>query len=160
MERKRNAKGVFLPIHGMKDPRLYKKWCSMKSRCNYPSSKCYPRYGGKGIKICDEWENSFESFYKWAMETGYKDGLTIDRIDNSKGYSPDNCRWATHAEQCRNYSRNRFITYQGRTQCMSDWADEYGINRCTLAQRIKLGWSLERAFQKQDGRSTRWQKKP
>lgn len=159
IERRRNERGVFLPEHGMKDTRLYKKWCSMRARCKYPNNKKYNHYGGKGIRVCDEWDNSFIAFYKWAIATGYKDGLTIDRIDNNKGYCPENCRWATTAEQNRNYSRNRKITYNGVTKCLADWADESGVNRATLAQRIRLGWPMERALSKEDGRSTRWQKK-
>lgn len=158
-ERKRNEKGVFLNGHGQSKTELYSKWCGMKRRCNVPHDKSYPRYGGKGIKICEEWNDSFPAFYEWAMRSGYKPGLTIDRIDNSKGYLPENCRWATVAQQNRNYSRNHLITYQGRTQCLADWADETGVNRTTLLLRIKRGWSMDRLFDKRDGRSLRYGRK-
>ena len=158
-ERKRNEKGVFLNGHGQSKTALYSKWCGMKRRCNCPGDSAYPRYGGKGIKVCDEWNDSYISFYEWSMKTGYKPGLTIDRIDNAKGYSPDNCRWATTAQQNRNYSRNHLITYQGRTQCLADWADEMGVNRATLLLRIKRGWSMDRLFDTRDGRTLRYGRK-
>ena len=158
-ERERNEKGVFLRGHGQSKTALYNKWCSMKRRCNCPADKSYPRYGGKGIKVCAEWNDSYMAFYEWAMKSGYQPGLTIDRIDNSKGYSPDNCRWATFAQQNRNYSRNHLITYQGRTQCLSDWADEMGIKRATLLFRIKDGWGMDRLFDKRDGRTLRYGRK-
>ena len=157
-ERKRNEKGVFLDGHGQSKTTLYKKWCGMKRRCNTPSDSAYARYGGKGIKVCQEWNDSYMAFYEWAMETGYKPGLTIDRIDNAKGYSPDNCRWATIAQQNRNYSRNHLITYNGRTQCVADWAIELGINGTTILFRLKSGKPIERVLDKRDGRSLRWQK--
>jgi hypothetical protein len=140
----------------MTHTRLYKTWESMKERCNNPHNKSYQRYGGKGIKVCAEWNSSFESFHSWAMAEGYDEGLTIDRIDNAKGYIPDNCRWVTTAEQNRNYSRNHMITYHGVTKCLSDWADQFGINRATVLFRLKTGKTLEEVFNKTDGRTTRW----
>ena len=157
-ERQRDSKGVFLPSHGMAHTPLHNKWMSMKERCNNPNCKSYKRYGAKGIKVCSEWEDSFQSFYDWSMASGYKEGLTIDRIDNSKGYSPDNCRWATSAEQNRNYSRNHLVTYNGKTQCIADWAKETGINRATILFRLQAGKPLETVFDKRDRRSLRWQK--
>lgn len=158
-QRERNSKGVFLPIHNGKRTMLYRKWCSMKERCSNPHCKSYARYGANGIRVCEEWESSFENFREWAYSTGYMDGMTIDRIDNSKGYSPGNCRWATTAEQNRNYSRNHMVTYHGKTQCIADWEQETGINRATILYRIKAGKPLEKVFDVRDGRSLRWQKK-
>ena len=155
-ERRRNNKGQFGIEHGQRHTKLYGVWSTMKSRCNNPNNKSFKRYGDKGIKVCDEWVTSFKSFYDWALTAGYKDGLTIDRIDNSKGYNPDNCRWVTSSEQNRNYSRNHLITYNGRTQCLTDWADELGINRATLLMRLKRGKTVEQAFSKNDGRVKRW----
>lgn len=154
--RLRNEKGEYIPSHGMKHTTIYSRWCAMKERCYNPNNKGYKRYGARGITVCDEWRNSFEAFYEWSVSNGYQDGLTIDRIDNNKGYSPDNCRWATHKQQNRNYSRNHMITYNGKTQCIADWADEVGINRATILYRIKAGKTADELFDKRDGRTVRW----
>lgn len=154
--RKRNPDGSFAFEHGMKGTLLYRVWCSMKERCNNPNNKSYRNYGSKGIKVCAEWEESFPAFKEWALSTGYEKGLTIDRINGSEGYCPDNCRWATTAQQNRNYSRNHNITYNGETHCIAEWSEITGINRATILFRIQQGKSLDKVFSKTDGRSTRW----
>ena len=94
--------------HGKRHTRLYRIWLNMKNRCNNPKFKQYDRYGGRGIKVCDLWSKDFMSFYEWAMNNGYEDTLTIDRIDNDKGYSPNNCRWVTKAENNKNRGKRRW----------------------------------------------------
>lgn len=133
--------------HGMYKSRIYKTWESMKNRCYCKSETSYKWYGGKGVTVCDEWLHNFQAFYDWAMNNGYKDSLTLDRIHNNKGYEPSNCRWTTMKEQTRNRSNNRLLTYKGKTQCIVDWANEIGIDRRTITKRIdKLGWTVEKAL--------------
>ena len=133
--------------HGMEGTRLYRIYCGMISRCYRPSQKNFPRYGGRGIKVCDEWLNGFEAFCKWAMLNGYSDNLTLDRIDNDKNYCPENCRWTTRKEQQNNKRNNRLITYNGKTKTMQQWADELGMDSRTIYNRINcLHWSIEKAL--------------
>lgn len=155
-ERARDDRGRYLPKHGGKHDKLYRVWCGMKERCNNPHNKKYERYGGRGITVCDEWSNDFGAFRDWAYSHGYADGLTIDRINNNANYTPDNCRWVTRAEQNRNYSRNRMITYMGKTQCVSDWSKETGIKSATITWRIKNGKTLSEVFSTVDGRRKKY----
>ena len=129
-------------------PRLYGVWCNMKTRCYNPKGSCYKLYGGKGIKICDEWLD-FKNFAKWAMENGYDPNApymqcTIDRIDGSKDYSPDNCRWVSAAVQNRNCASNKILTFNGKTQHITDWANELGIPLSTISVRLKRGYPVEK----------------
>lgn len=159
MDRERDSLGRYTTIHGGRRSRLYGVWCNMKERCYNPHNKSYERYGGRGISMCQSWKDSFASFQSWALSHGYEENLTIDRIDNEGNYEPFNCRWVTQARQNRNYSRNHFITYNGKTQCLADWADEYGIKQATVLFRIKAGKPLDEVFMQGDGRSRRWEKK-
>ena len=135
-------------VHGMEKTRLYHIWQGIKRRCLNPNDAGYKQlYGSKGITICEEWKNSPTAFINWALKNGYNDKLTIDRIDNSKGYSPDNCRWVTTKQQARNTTRNHLITYKGKTHCIAEWAEILGFSYGTLLQRIvKHKWTLKRAF--------------
>ena len=130
--------------------RLYRIWQSMKGRCKYPSVNDYDKYGGRGITVCEEWinrDNGFENFCLWAVKNGYKDDLTIDRIDVDGNYEPNNCRWATTKEQGRNKSNNRFLDYKGEVKCLAEWAEIYGISSDTLSARLdKYMWDLDKAL--------------
>ena len=123
---------------------IYNTWSGIKSRCNNDKEPAYPNYGGRGITYCDRWKH-FKNFAEDMYPT-YEDGLTIERIDNDGDYSPDNCRWATRKEQGRNASINRMITHDGKTQCLSRWAEESKINRCTISSRLERGWPVGKAL--------------
>lgn len=129
-------------------PRICNIWGGIKDRCSNPLNDRYSDYGGRGIKICDEWSNSLEDFVKWALKNGYQDGLTIDRIDVNGNYEPDNCRWATAHEQANNTRKNVFITYNGETHSISEWSVITGINRSTLNYRYKHYKNIEDVFEK------------
>jgi len=123
--------------------KLFGVWYAMKYRCGDPNHKSYPDYGGRGIKVCEEWMHDFESFQDWAIQNGYKEGLTIDRKDNDKGYSPMNCRWITNAQQQRNKRTNIRITIYGETHILKEWAEIWGLNYGTVKNRYRKG---ERGF--------------
>lgn len=125
---------------GNKD-RLYRIWSGMKRRCYSESDRNYKRYGARGIKICDEWRSDFLVFQAWALSHGYRDDLSIDRIDNDGDYTPDNCRWTTKKVQNNNRRTNSMITYSGETHTAAEWSEMTGINAATLAQRNRNGWS-------------------
>lgn len=112
----------------------------MIQRCENKKRKAYAVYGGKGIKVCSEWRNDFWSFYNWAINNGYKNGLTIDRINGSGNYCPENCRWATMLQQNNNRKDNRRITYNGETHTISEWSRLTGINKVTIKDRLNAGW--------------------
>lgn len=125
--------------------RLFKIWEGMKERCSRIKHPHFSCYGGKGISVCDEWKD-FATFKEWAISSGYNNDLTIDRLDNSKGYSPENCRWATIKEQSRNKTTNHLITYNNKTKTISQWAEDLNINYTTLKYRICAGWDISKAF--------------
>lgn len=133
--------------HGKKGTKLYHCWQNMKDRCYNEHNKHYKDYGRRGIKVCNEWRNDFMNFYNWAVNNGYDDTLTIDRIDNNKGYSHDNCRWATLKQQARNQRSNKNITINGKTHCLSEWCEIYNINYRKVQSRLKYGWTIEKALE-------------
>lgn len=133
--------------HGLKGTRIYDIWQSMKQRCCNSKSINYKDYGARGITICDEWLHDFQAFYNWSMLHGYKDNLEIDRIDNDKGYIPENCCWTTREQQQNNKRNNHFIEYNGKKQTVSQWSKELNIDYDKLLDRVnKLHWSIEKAL--------------
>lgn len=134
--------------HHLSSTRLYNIWARMKDRCGNKNHKHYCYYGGNGVCVCEEWKNSFDAFYEWAIANGYEENLTLDRIDSNGIYEPSNCRWATRHEQMLNTSRNRRITYNGETLTVCEWAERIGVNQNTLLYRLRRGWSVERALTK------------
>lgn len=134
-------------VHGKCGTRLRNIWGGMKDRCYNPRNNRYIHYGAKGITVCDEWLHNFQAFWNWAMASGYQDDLSIDRIDNDKGYSPDNCRWATRKEQQNNTSSNKSITFNGKTMTLTQWCEKQKISKRKYYDRIESGWSLEEALE-------------
>lgn len=128
-----------------KRPRIYRIWENMRSRCNYAGNTNYVNYGGRGIKVCDAWDD-FATFLAWATDNGYEDSLSIDRIDVNGNYCPENCRWATRKEQDRNKTTSHLLTFGGKTQCLMDWCKELNLTPGCLNKRLKLGWSVEQAL--------------
>lgn len=136
--------------HGGTGTRLYNVWISMLRRCKNPKDKTWSCYGGRGITVCKEWED-FETFREWAISAGYdknapRGKTTLDRIDNSKGYRPDNCRIVSQKVQCNNTRRNRRITWRGETKTLAEWSDELGIAYSCLTYRYERGEQGDRLF--------------
>lgn len=143
--------------------RLNYIFSAMKKRCYNTTCKSYKDYGGRGITVCEEWLNpertvitgthahrvtkGFIAFKEWALNNGYADNLTIDRIDVNKGYSPDNCRWTTPKEQQNNLRNNVIITYKGKTQTLAQWCEELNIDYQLVHHRLQRNWSVEKAFE-------------
>jgi hypothetical protein len=134
--------------HGMSGTTEYATWKGIISRCTNPNVKEYARYGGRGITVSEEWLNSFETFYE---DMGKKqDRYTIDRIDNNKGYSKDNCRWSTYSENNRNKQKSILIFYNGQTKPLIEWAEELGFNYGTLVSRLRRNkWPIKRLLEEQ-----------
>lgn len=138
--------------HNLSNSRLYRIWNDMRTRCNKEYSDSFNDYGGRGIKVCAEWDNTndgFQNFCDWSMSNGYSQNLTIDRIDNDGNYEPGNCRWVTQYEQNRNKRTNRYLEVNGQKKIMSDVAKEYGINVKTLQGRLDRGYSIKEALEKE-----------
>lgn len=132
--------------HGLFDNELYKRWQSVKTRCYNPNSNSYPNYGGRGIKVCEEWKGSFEAFYEWAMENGYEKGLQIDRVDNDGNYEPSNCRWITSKENYNNRRTSHYVTIEDETKTIAQWCEIYKIKDNVVRARISRGWDKVKAI--------------
>ena len=138
--------------HGGWSERLYKVWQGIIQRCYNPNNKQYCYYGAKGITVCDEWRHDYAAFREWALSHGYdssakKYECTIDRIDNNRGYAPDNCRWVAQKKQCNNRSSNHILTVDGVSHTISEWVDITGLPKHLILKRINnYGWSPEDAL--------------
>lgn len=123
--------------------RLYQTWKNMRRRCFDPTNKRWEHYGGRGITICQEW-NDYAVFRTWAMANGYADDLTIDRIDVNGNYCPENCRWVDAKTQANNVSRNHMVEFNGEQMTMAELADHLGLSYSALQHRIERGWDIGR----------------
>lgn len=137
--------GAHPTTHGMANTRLYQTWASMHARCRSPSFHARDRYAARGIVVCPDWDR-FEPFRDWAIANGYADGLTIDRIDNDRGYCPSNCRFITVADQQRNKGNHRLLSFRGETFALYEWSARLGISAQTLHNRLTRGWTVERTL--------------
>jgi hypothetical protein len=131
--------------HGDAGTRLHSIWKDMRKRCNNPKSKSYKYYGGKGIRVCEEWDN-YVNFKQWAMDNGYNDDLTIERIDNNKDYSPQNCKWIPFSEQTSNQTSNIYVEHDGKRMTVGKWCDELNLHRTTIYGRIRKGIPPKKAL--------------
>lgn len=127
--------------HGQSKTKLYKNYHAMKNRCYNKHNTAYKHYGARGIVVCDEWLLNYKTFYDWAMDNGYKEGLTIDRIDVNGNYEPTNCRWVDQETQQNNKRNNIYITYNGKTQTLMQWANELNLTYACIKHRYERGWS-------------------
>ena len=132
--------------HGESNTRLFRIWAGMKSRATNPNVKDFKYYGEKGVTVCEEWENNFKAFEKWALSNAYSDDLTIDRINSDKEYSPDNCRWADIETQNNNKRNNHYLTHNRKTMTIAEWAKEIGISDKIIRNRLRRGWTIEKAL--------------
>lgn len=136
--------------HGKRKTKLYGVWRGILNRCYDIKHHAYPSYGGRSIKMCEEWKNNFENFYEWAYANGYKDNerLTIDRIDNNGNYEPSNCRWVDYKTQANNTRRNVVLEFEGQRKTIAEWGDTIHIPATAIWKRIKRGWSIQDALTK------------
>ena len=138
-----------------KHPRIYKIWHSMRDRCERQKNTAFQHYGGRGISVCDEWSrkpDGFENFCNWAINNGYSDDLTIDRIDVNKGYFPDNCRWVSYRTQANNKTNTIRVEYNGVVKPLSEWVETLNMEYSLVVSRLKAGWSVKEAFEKEPDR--------
>ena len=150
-----------LLVHGQAKTRLYHVWKNMIYRCEDSKDISYPNYGGRGIKVCKEWSEDFFAFKRWAEENGYDDTLpkgncTLDRIDNNGDYEPKNCRWTNIKEQSNNRRSSVYITYEGETLTVAQWAERTGMRHGCILDRFKKGWTPEQIFTTPVSKGNRW----
>lgn len=122
-------------------------WATMKSRCYLKTNEKFSNYGKRGIVVCDEWKTNFKAFKSWAVENGYQEGLTLDRIDVNGNYCPSNCRWVTNKVQQNNRTNNRIVEYKGEKYTLKQLSEKARLPYSTLWNRLNLGWSVEEAVE-------------
>lgn len=135
--------------HGGSKDKLYQTWLGMRRRCYDPHTIGWADYGGRDIDVCPEWAKNYVAFRDWSLTHGYEDGLTIDRIDYNGDYSPDNCRWISKHDQCRNTRYNHFETMNGETKTVIEWCEQYGLSATETRRtygRLRRGWTIEKAL--------------
>lgn len=133
--------------HNKTHTKIYNTYNNMKQRCYNKKSPKYKYYGGRGITICEEWKNDFEKFYNWSVNNGYKENLTIDRINVNGDYEPNNCRWVTQKTQSVNKRNNRFITYDGQTLTIKEWSEKLNIPYTRITTRLYRGVPISELFE-------------
>lgn len=141
--------------HGLAGTRLYKTWTGIKYRCYNSKATGYHNYGGRGISVCKEWYDDFTMFLKWAMENGYKDTLTLERIDNDGNYEPSNCKWATKSEQASNRRTSRIYVIDGVRKSIFNWCDYYKIDFSAVRWRLDKGVPIKQALTMKSNRGRR-----
>ena len=139
-------------MHGKRKTRLYRIWANIKTRCYNERDPHFERWGNRGITMCAEWKDNFQTFYDWAMSHGYSDDLTIDRIDNNGNYEPSNCRWVTAKEQSNHRSNNIILSFNGENHTISEWSEITGIKQHVIRNRLIRGWSIENVLTRKVGK--------
>lgn len=134
--------------HGDSKSRLYTIWRDMKLRCYNEKQIGYKNYGARGIKVCDEWLYDFISFKNWAMDNGYQNDLTLDRLDNDGNYEPSNCKWSTQKEQSNHKRNNRYVVYRGEKHTIAEWSNLTGIAYHLIWSKLKNGYSVDDIFER------------
>ena len=152
-------KDIIRTIYGLRKHRLYGVWVNIKERCLKPRNKAYKNYGGRGIKICENWSKNFLNFYDWAMANGYAESLSIDRIDVNGDYCPENCRWATPKQQARNKRDSKMVVFNGVEKHWMDWCEELGLSKSAVGhckQRTNMEYQeiFERYIKKKNRTKT------
>lgn len=138
--------------HGLSYSRIYKIYYAMLQRCTNENYRQYNDYGGRGIKVCKEWQDDFMNFYNWAIENGYSDSLSIDRKNVNGDYCPENCMWSTSIEQANNKRNNIIINYRNESHTLKEWSYLSGIKYGTLLARFRKKWPIDQIFQNADWR--------
>lgn len=135
-----------MPYADKTKDRLFHIHWNAKQRCYNENAINYKNYGARSIKLCDEWANNFHKFYSWAINNGYQNDLTLDRINVDGDYEPGNCRWVDMKTQCRNKTNNKNYTINSETHCLSEWCEIFGVSTHAVSQRLKYGYTIKQAL--------------